>query len=521
MRQAPRSLGQEAMQTGENVLTGALAEMGGQGLARGVQAAAKGISRRLPAALPPARAIQSELATAGGRLTPSQFTESRTIDIMQGIAEGALFGGPIDLVKAGQTRAVQSLTERVVAEIDTKMGARGISEFLKDAVREKRIFGRTLQRLAYKEMDAAAGTVKVNTDGFVAFVEKALESGRTDVRRALDSAIPDWRRTLIRPEGESRIFLATGKRRESELVTAIPGANEASFSVVASARSALLRIARKKPLAPEDEAVTRTAGMLANQLGDAIDASASTLSPTALAAYRNANQLTARLEQTFNNESVRSVIRRLSKQPAKLSEVLLQPNNVDVLERVRDAIPGAWPTIQKRLAETALIGHVDPTRGNILNGAKLLRRLQRLGPETVEAAFGTETAAGLTKLAETARFVQATADPAEKTGALVVKMSQGGALLMLGLAPLAGVPSWAAGAGAGVTLLGPWSMGKLLASPKTLQILAEGLQPNLSIQRAGKIGAQLTAYSATGTAPSRRRDELAPSGPVSLLDQIQ
>ena len=187
-------------------------------------------------------------------------------------------------------------------------------------------------------------------------------------------------------ESESRIFLPPVPQPPGTsplTIMAVPGGNEASFSVVASARSALLRIARKKPLAPEDEAVTRTAGMLANQLGDAIDASASTLSPTALAAYRNANQLTARLEQTFNNESVRSVIRRLSKQPAKLSEVLLQPNNVDVLERVRDAIPGAWPTIQKRLAETALIGHVDPTKGNVLNWAKLLRRLQRLGPETV------------------------------------------------------------------------------------------------------------------------------------------
>src|SRR3990167_1537225 len=188
MRQAPRSLGQEAMQTGENVLTGALAEMGGQGLARGVQGVAKGISKRLPAALPPARAIQSELATAGGRLTPSQFTESRTIDIMQGIAEGALFGGQIDLVKAGQTRAVQSLTERVVAEIDTKMGVRGISQFLKDAVRDKRIFGRAVQRLAYKEVDTAAGSVKVDTDKFVGFVADSLQTGQPGVRRALASA---------------------------------------------------------------------------------------------------------------------------------------------------------------------------------------------------------------------------------------------------------------------------------------------------------------------------------------------
>lgn len=517
----PQSLVGELGRSAQNIGLGMAGEMGGQAFGGAVQGVTRGLSRLRPPIKPEARGVQSELQTVGARLTPSQMTESRGIDIVEGIAEGALFGGPIDLVKQGQVKAIQTLTDRFVADLDTKLGTRGVSAFLKDAVGEKRIFGRALQRLAYKEVDVAAGNVKVTTDNFVDFVQEALQSGRTDVKRALDSAIPDWRTTLIRPESQARIFLPKGKRLESELITAVPGANEAQFSVVASARSALLRVARKKPIAPEDEAITRTAGMLASKLDTAIESSASKLAPEAMTAFREANELTKRLEQTINNEAVRSVIRRLSKQPAKLVEVLVRPNNVDILEAAQNAIPGAWPTVQRELAMRTLIKAVDPTAGQVLNGARLLRRLNALGPETLDAAFGAETAAGLKKLAETARFVEVTANPAERSGGLVVKMAQGGAIVAFGLSPFVGFSSTQAALGAGLTLAGPWSLSKLLASPKTLSILADGLQPNLSIQQAGKIAAQLAAYRVGGSAPERRPNELAPSTPVSLLDQIQ
>ena len=420
--QKPSSVPQEALRTGENLLTGAAGEAGGQVVGKAIiQPAIKAISRRLPSATPGARAAQAQLQEVGSRLTPAQFSESRTLDIMEGIAEGSLLGGPIEAVKKGQQSAVQALVERTLASVDTKMGTRGVAELLTDTVRGKRIWGKALQRAAYKEVDAAAGPVLVDTSDFVQFADEALAKNQANVKRALDASVPNWRQLLTRPESQATVFVphltpragrevpsriltpqgapytvttpASQNLREVAQITHTPGAPEAPFSVVANARAQLLQLSRKKALAPEDEIVTKTAGMLASKLDDAIETSAGRLAPAGLTAFREANALTKRLEQTLNNETVRAVIRRLSAQPAKLANVLLTPNNVDVLDTVRDAVPGAWPTIQSKLAEISLVRAADPTRQGQFSGPALLQHLKRLGPETAEAAFGKETVA--------------------------------------------------------------------------------------------------------------------------------
>lgn len=508
----------ELGRTAKNVGIGSAAEMSGQGLAGLVKRAAAGISKRLPVALPAARATQSELQTVGSRLTPAQFTENRGIDVLEGIAEGALLGGPIDAVKKGQQGAVQALVDRTLAQLDAKMGVRGVSQFLEDAVRGRRIWGKTLQRAAYKEVDAAASGVKVDTGEFVTFVEQALAKNQANVKRALDAAVPNWRQVLMRPESEARIFAPT-----SQQITHVPGANEATFSDVASARSALLRISRKKALAPEDEVVTKTAGMLASKLDSAIEDSAAKLSPEALTAFREANALTKRVEQTFNNETVRAVIRKLSKEPAKLFGVLMKPQNVDVLERVRDAAPGAWPTIQSKLAEGSILRAAEPTKGGQFNGDTLLRSFKQLGDETAETAFGTETFAALKRLAETDSFVRAARPAGEGAGSMVIKLAQGGAMVTLAMSPFLGFQSGRVALGTGAMLLGPYAMGKLMASPKAIRLLADGIKPGLGVEQAGRIAAQLAAYTTTGTAPAHRKGGLAPSAtaaPTSLLDQL-
>ncbi len=547
--QKPTSLPNELLRTGENIATGAAAEMSGQVIGRGVQGVVTGISKRLPDIAPGARAVQADLASAGGRLTPAQMTESRTLDVIEGIAEGALFGGAIDVVKKGQQTAVQTLVERTLADVDTKMGTRGVAAFLTDAVRGKQLWGKALQRAAYKEVDDVAG-VGVNTQEIVGFIEDSLAKNQTNVKRALDAGLPNWRDVLIRPESQATMFRPVGTTatktvtspiadafgrpitseqmtrgmREVQQVTGVPGANQTTFAEAANARSALLALSRKKSLAPEDEVVTKTAGLLASKLDTAIENATGTLAPQALAAFRDANALTKRVEQSFNNETVRAVVRTLSKQPAKLANVLLTPNNVDVLERVRDAVPGAWPTIQSKLAEISMIRAADVTRQGRFDGNALLKQFKKLGPETVEAAFGKETAAALIHLGETSSFVTRGLDPASQSGALVIKMRQGGAIVALSLTPFMGVPSGLAAAGAVGTLLGPYSMGKILANPRAIRALSDGLQPALSVERAGRIASYLSAYTLTGKARSSREGGLEPSaaGPgTDILDQLE
>lgn len=548
MRQPTTPLG-ELGRTAKNLGIGATAEMGGQAIGGTIKGAAGALSKRLPAALPGARATQAELQTVGSRLTPAQFTENRAIDVMEGIAEGALLGGPIDAVKKGQQGAVQALVDRALADVDTKMGVRGVSAFLEDAVRGRRTWGKALQRAAYKEVDAAAGAVKVDTGEFVTFVEDALTKNQTNVKRALDAAVPNWRQVLIRPESQATLIRpvetvttktvtspiadalgrpitseqVTRGMREVSQITGVPGANEATFSEVANARSALLRISRKKALAPEDEVVTKTAGLLASKLDSAIEDSAQKLAPDALRSFREANALTKRVEQTFNNETVRAVIRKLSREPAKLFGVLMKPQNVDVLERVRDAAPGAWPTIQSKLAERSLLRAVDPAKGGQFNGNNLLKFFKQLGDETAETAYGTETFAALKRLAETDSFVQAARPAGEGAGSMVIKLAQGGAMVTLAMSPFLGFQSGRVAAGTGAMLLGPYVMGKLMANPKAIHLLADGLKPGITVEQTGRLAAQLAAYTVTGQAPPYRAGGLSPSRSIatpSLLDQL-
>lgn len=549
MRAPSTPLG-ELGRTATNIATGTTAEAGGQALGAGAKGLAAMASRKFPVAQPGARAVQSELQTVGSRLTPAQFTDNRTIDVMEGIAEGALLGGPIEGVKKGQQTAIQTLVDRTLAEVDTKMGVRGVSKFLEDAVRGRRVWGSALKRAAYKDVDQTAGNVMVDTSDIVSFVEDSLNKGQTNVKRALDAALPNWRQVLIRPESQATIFRPvetslkktvtsplsdaygrpiTGEQttrgmREVQQIMGVPGANQTTFSEAASARSALLAISRKKAIDPEQEAITKTAGLMAGKLDKAIETSASKLAPDALKSFREANALTKHVEQTLNNETVRGVVRKLSTQPAKLAQVLLQPNNVDVLERVRDAAPGAWPTVQAKLAESTILKAINPAKNGEFNGKAFLKGLKAIGPETAETAFGKETLAALQRLGETANFVQAAHAAGTGAGSMVIKLTQGGAMVTLALAPFAGFPSGPAAAGVGATLLGPYVMGKLMASPKAIHLLADGLKPGIGVEQAGRIAAQLTAYTAQGRAPLTPEGALAPSAAAtsgSLLDQIK
>jgi len=331
-----------------NLATGTAMEMGGQAIGAGLGGIAKWINAKRPAITEGAHDVMTTLRSVKSRLTPAQYTDSRTIDLIEGIAEGSFVGGaPIQAVKEGQADAVKLLVNRVVNDVDTGLGARGVSALLTDAVKGKRIWAKTLQRAAYKPIDDAAD-VAVDTTEAVTFIEKSLAKGEMHVKRALDAAVPNWRDVLIRPDTKATLFQpvqgAKGRVRDVTQITHVPGAHETTFAEAANARSALLAFSRKKPIDPEAEVVTKTAGFLANKIDDAMEVSASKLAPDLLQEFRAANAMTKRFEQTFNNETVRAVVRTLSKSPAKLASTLLKPDNADVLDAVQKAVPGAWPT---------------------------------------------------------------------------------------------------------------------------------------------------------------------------------
>ena len=167
---------------------------------------------------------------------------------------------------------------------------------------------------------------------------------------------------------------------------------------------------------------------------------------------------------------------------------------------------------------------INPAKNGEFNGKAFLKGLKAIGPETAETAFGKETLAALQRLGETANFVQAAHAAGTGAGSMVIKLTQGGAMVTLALAPFAGFPSGPAAAGVGATLLGPYVMGKLMASPKAIHLLADGLKPGIGVEQAGRIAAQLTAYTAQGRAPLTPEGALAPSAAAtsgSLLDQIK
>lgn len=413
--------GQQLTEVTRPFLTGApsrpvesLQRVGMTGLLSAVGEAAGGAMAKLAQrflALAPFRksvtgaAVQREVERVGATLTAGQQTESRLLDVLENITEPSLLGGgALHRLKRQQVdEAIPALTREVLTGLGPggQMPPGMVATLLAQSRQAALAVHKQARRILYDEVDRLAQTVTVPTQGIQSFLRQ--QEGRRAVQRALSAA----------DVGPDMFVIQHGAFTQN----AVP------FSVAQEARSRLLAVARRKALTVDDQAVVNVAGKLASVIDDAMETAAQRLNPQALLAFRGANQFTREGMDRLENELIRQLARRLDKEPTKALASLTQPNQVDLLKKVRAATDApTFERLQERLTTSVVERAIDPQTG-ILQGKRLLEIIKGLGEETRPLVLKHPDA--VERLGATAAFAQTRAG--EATGRVFIQLTQAGA----------------------------------------------------------------------------------------------
>lgn len=456
---------QRQLEITRDAALGGMSEGAGQAIGRAVQGMRPFGSRLAPGALEAQRALQRQ----GARLTPAQVSQSRAVDYLENIAEGSLLGGGrLTELRQAQPQAVAALTDDIVTRLESQAPSK-ISQLLTDEVGAARNIARSVQKQMYNDVDAMARGVTVDATALVKRVQD-----NPFLARIMEMVDSQWASKLSKtPETGGGLGL--------------------TFKDAHDFRSQLRVFERmkEKAISPDVEALGRNAGFLAQQLDSAMGTAANRLDPAIKSALDRADTFVAKHHQAFNNELLRSVVKRLKKEPGRLTNALLGPNSVDRLKVVERAATNEWPEIQNRLAQT-MIQRASP-KGE-LNGAALLQGLNGLGEETARVAFKPEVLKELLTLGRTADLIAQ--NPTRSVGGkMLIQLTQGGAIVTLITAPFTGASTATLGAATGLTL-GPYVLSRVLTNPATVRAMTEGIQAR-ALPDMLRVAGRLAATHAT------------------------
>jgi hypothetical protein len=406
-----------------------------------------------------------EAYAPGTRLTAAQRLGTRLPRMLEAYAEGSFFPSTAYLeLRGGQDVAMQRVVRDYVGTVSQQMGDEGLGQLLLDALQGSRqtILGAT--RAAFRKIDDLATGIQVDTSSFVNAIQNAMKRkaggkvGQAPVLEVLQAA------GIPREQFE---LLARTRRGAVETV------NAARFSDVLKLREQLEAVAERTPATLQETRLVETANDLVRTLDDAIDASARRLPQSAQLEYQAIQGLGKGGRWGLDNKTIREVVTLLRDRPEKYADLLLQPKNSTALQRVKAAVsPEDWENVQAGLSQEFLKRATNPS-SQLLVGTDLMKQLHALGPETVNAAFGTR-AAGLRQLAEAMEYVQREL-PLSGAERVLVRIGQGSALSALS-GPLLGF-SWGQSAGTGLVLtIAPTIIGRMLASPRYMNLMVRGIR---------------------------------------------
>ena len=218
--------------------------------------------------------------------------------------------------------------------------------------------------------------------------------------------------------------------------------------------------------------------------------------------WDEANKIEAQGHATFNNRIIRSMVKKADEQgqgkPEAIADAVWRRNNVSVIQKVRAAVdPDDWRKMQSVQMQQVFANAL--TKDGRLDGVRLEQQLfgpKGLGEQAVEAGFDKPFIAEMKGLINALKVAQQ--EQAEGTGRMLIQLRQGGvAIALAGGAMFSDDYSGELLGSAGLVLLGPAVLGRLMTSPGGAQWLTEGLKtPLTNTKRALAIAGHLSAILA-------------------------
>lgn len=474
----------------------------------------------------------------GGNYTASQMSNSRTLDVLDNMAQGSFIGGgTMDTVYHSQQKTVKDISDTIadnlMREGQEKLSDRQLGQMFVDTVQDGRKAFNTAAEKVFRNVDDIIyqGMQQANPEEVNPFLfpgktgttvatppsvmgneglpdiiptKRPSESGYVNVKPLIDRAkeiISDYGR--VRNIGKSD---AGGKLFDS--IAALP--ETMTFGDAQLLRSVLLddvRSLRKSGGGRELRYASEFAGLADGQMEKA----AKNLSGEALKAWRDANKFWKFGVTNFDNKFIKGLIDNQKTNWSEVGDLIFRSGDDDAVRTARKTLRAAeftskknsegpqidfnktWRQMQAGYYDSLIRKNTTP-EGDF-NARGLLADLNNRKTErTIKAAFNNDQLNAVKNFARAASLAES--KNATKTGSMVIQFAQGGALLSL-MNPdeIFGDISGTIRKVAGGVILGPYVIAKLLTNPMTTRWLIQGVKTPITTGASGGLAARL-GYSA-------------------------
>lgn len=419
------------------------------------------------------RVITRGFTRAQTRLLPAQFSENQLIDTVQGIGEGSLVGSNVLFqFKRGQKVALKQLESELVETFLQGAERRGNAEIggiLFDTITGKqKAFKETASQL-YGAVDDLARGVKVNTSTLKTFAQSEIDRaaraggvGQTPASRALLSRVAGLDDTV-------------------------------DFRTAQDVRSGLLSITRtaEAKLTLDPKALG-----LAKQLTKRIDTSmreaGAAGSNELLKASNRANSFFKAGSKRFNDKVITRLTRKIVDEPEIAARAIFQPRSSQQIQLVKkvagkktfNELRSTWLEQLLKDSSSKEVGE----EGELL-GKTFLSKFNNMGDDTLNVIFSPQEIKQIRDLGKTAALLQ------KKTGGVggSLKILQGVAAFGLVASPLLpeGEFRRLSGTAAGLILLGPAVVARMMTNPTSARLLSEGFKLGTGTRQGVALTARL------------------------------
>jgi hypothetical protein len=423
------------------------------------------------------------------RITPAQLTRSGALDTIETIAEAAPIGrgGVRDLKKVIIPRHFKQYTDLKLDEIAegvTRLSAEDIAPILDDAIRGPAgtfTLFKTQARRNYAAVDQLAKGAQIDVKPLKEFAQQQID----------DAA---------RIGGRS---LTPGSIASLNQVLAIP-TDTLSYVDAAALRTSFLddvpamELVKDKGVGLTKQLIEKTDNLITG------DGAKFGLSEDAEAMRRVANKFYKENvgKTKFGNQAVRKIIKNLDEQtPEKIAGIVFKPGASKTVKIAKDVLgENAFTRLRSQWLDDVILTTQNPEQ--VLKGGTFLRRMNRMGNETLNAIFDSpQHVSDVLRLGVGAELIQKATGGA---GQLVAQQAQFGALI--GLAGGAGRGSGRAQAVLAGVIGVPAAFSKIIQSAKASRVLVQGLSLPPGSKQAASILARATKIASD---ESQRREGIA------------
>ena len=408
-----------------------------------------------------------------GQITPGIGSENRAIDIIENISEKALFAGG-KIVKArkgaetGLTNELKGFIDNF-SDVTTREDAGGLAL---EAIQNSLDFFRVNAKKRYDKL-AKAATVERVIDGRKVRVPISVDV--TKSKRLANELLKETAPTKRIAPG-ARDVLLTVKELDDTV----------SFSVANNVRSELLGVSRSFTDMVKGKAAFNAGKMvksITNDIDDTIDAVPTNLRQL----YDEAQTFYKQGVEKYNNKVIRNLT---EKAPEEVYQALIKPNRPTTITVLMDILKG---TKDKEIREELIDSIKGTMIGDIVNKSELNRRkidaafvrkeFGKYGPGVLNQIFSPREIRRLDNLLEGLTVAQTKKVGEGIPGAIFIQLTQAGMAFGLLQGNLT--------TEAGLVLLGPIGIARMLTNPRIVGLLRKGFQLNPGSKKAYTNAAQI------------------------------